>query len=281
MKELCSVAEIPRSSFYYIIAPKAKTEYDQILQLRLKENQDELDFTYGAKRMAKHLTIKYGEVYNHKRVANRMHRWGLQSKIRRKRFPDGYYRTKNEKIANTPGNILNREFTASQSNKKIVTDITYLRVKEGWLFLSAVLDLFNNEIITHTYSRRLDMDLVLTTIGSLPKDGSLKDCIFHSDKGWTYTNQRYCNALAELNITQSFSRKANPWDNAGIESFFGILKSETIYRNDRKKLLSAAELQLKIEQYIEFYNTKRIQKKLGYQSPIQYRQSVASQKICV
>jgi len=96
---------------------------------------------------------------------------------------------------------------------------------------------------------------------------------FHSDRGWTYTNPSFTERLASLNLTQSLSRIGNPWDNAVIESFFGLLKSEIFYTV--KLRLSADQLQGIIERYIKFYNKERIQKKLGYLSPFQYRKLIA------
>lgn len=223
--------------------------------------------------MAKHLQSTYGESYNHKRIANRMARWNLNAKIRRRRHPDGYYRKlKIEKEA-SPTNLLNRDFSAPGPNQKLVTDVTFFRVDQGWLYLSAIQDLHNNEIVGHSFSQRLGMKFIFASIESLQKRNSWNGALFHSDHGWTYTNPSFTEKLASLNLRQSLSRIGNPWDNAVIESFFGLLKSEIHYSS--KLRLSAEELQLIIERYIKFYNNERIQKKLGYQSPVRYREMIA------
>lgn len=273
MKRLCVIAGLPRSTFYFGLQPKRREENDQVLRQRLQESQERLDFTYGAKRMAKHLQEEYGEVYNHKRVADRMVRWGLNAKIRRRRYPDRYYRERKAEQASLPANHLKRDFSADRPKQKLVTDVTYFRVVGGWLYMSAIQDLHNKEILAHSVSGRLDMDLVLKSLGALPDDGSMRGCLFHSDRCWTYTHRAFITKLAILDLTQSLSRKGNPWDNAVIENFFGLLKSE-IHYNPRSPL-SANELQTILERYIGFYNKGRIQKKLGYRTPVQYRESIA------
>lgn len=273
MIHLCKIAEQARSTYYDRIHPKAKDERDEVLRQRLQETQEALDFTYGSKRMSEQLQRIYGEVYNHKRIANRMVRWGLNAKIRRRKHPDNYYRKKRADKKLLPTNILNRDFTADSPKKKLVTDITYFRVREGWMYVSAILDLYNNEVVSYSYSQRLDMKFVLESLIKLENDDSLSGVLFHSDLGWTYTNPSFRAKLKSMNFEQSLSRLANPWDNAVIESFFGTLKIETYYKSHSS--IPAEKMQAIIERYIDFYNNNRIQKKLGYRSPVEYRKLVA------
>lgn len=273
MKRLCAIADLPRSTFYFRLQPKPREESDLVLRSRLQESQNTLNFTYGAKRMARHLLETYGEIYNHKRIANRMALWNLHAKIRRRRHPDSYYRKQKLEKASLPTNLLNRDFTAERPNQKLVTDVTFFRVDQGWLYLSAIQDLHNNEIIGYSFSRRLDMKFILATVDNVQNKVSWNGALFHSDRGWTYTNPSFTERLASLNLTQSLSRIGNPWDNAVIESFFGLLKSEIFYTV--KLRLPADQLQGIIERYIEFYNKERILKKLGYLSPFQYRKLIA------
>jgi len=271
VKRLCSIAGLPRSSFYYIQKPKKKDDATALLRQRLQESQTTLDYTYGAKRMAHYLTRTYGEVYNHKRIARAMARWGLQAKIRRKRFPDGYYRVNKERMESLPENILNREFSAIQPNRKLLTDTTCFRVKEGWLHLSAILDVFNNEIVSRHFSTRLDVPLAIATVEGLPVDNGMEGALFHSDRGFVYTNPCFGKTLTARGLVQSLSRRQNPWDNAKMESFFGHLKSETIHRQKSAGLPSESDLRSRLQQYIDFYNSDRIQKGLGYKTPREYR----------
>ena len=274
VKRLCQIANLPRSSFYYHKQPKVKEAAELILRQRLQESQTMLDYTYGAKRMSHHLKRTYGETYNHKRVARAMSQWGLQAKIRRKRFPDSYYRTTKAKRENLPENLLNRDFSAIEPNKKLLTDTTCFRVKGGWLHLSTICDVFNNEIVSRRFSTRLDIPLALATLEALPMDKRLKGAIFHSDRGFAYTNPKFFKALTDMVFVQSLSRKQNPWDNAKMECFYGHLKSETIHRHGFLVFPEARVLQSKLERYIDFYNNERIQKGLGYRSPQEYRLSV-------
>lgn len=223
--------------------------------------------------MAKQLKEKYGEIYNHKRVADRMSRWGLNAKIRRRRFPERYYRERKIEQAALPANHLKRDFSTERPKQKLVTDVTYFRVVGGWLYLSAIEDMYNNEIIAYSFSRRLDMNFVLVSLGDLPDDGSVSGALFHSDRGWTYTHRAFTTKLASLGLRQSLSRIGNPWDNAVIENFFGLTKSEIYY--NPKSPMPANDLQTILERYINFYNNVRIQKKLGYVSPVRYRELIA------
>lgn len=187
----------------------------------------------------------------------------LQAVIRRKRKNFGI------KGSIVFENRLDRDFTSNIPLQKLATDITYVPTTDGFIYLSAVQDLFNNEIVSYHISSKNDLELVFATLDKLP---STSGAILHSDQGFQYTNKRYQDALKEKNIQGSHSRKGNCLDNARMESFFSHLKTETFYT---KKLYSSSEAQTLLEQQIAYYNTERFQKRLGQLSPIEYREKLA------
>lgn len=189
---------------------------------------------------------------------------GLQSLIRRKKYKS--YKGEQGKIS---PNILQRKFKADKPNQKWVTDITEFKVKDKKLYLSPILDLYNQEIISYELSERpVFNQVVLMLKKAFKKVNNTKDLVVHSDQGWQYQMKQYQSLLKEKGIIQSMSRKGNCLDNAIIENFFGTLKSELFYL---KKFDSIQELKKEIKEYIYYYNEIRIKSNLNKMSPIQYR----------
>ncbi|SCY07636.1 Transposase InsO and inactivated derivatives [Lysinibacillus sp. TC-37] len=165
-------------------------------------------------------------------------------------------------------NILDRNFTAKAPNEKWVTDITEFKLIGEKLYLSPVLDLFNGEIITYTIGSRptysLVSEMVEKALERLPEEHQL---LMHSDQGWHFQMKQYRHALQSRGIVQSMSRKGNCYDNSVMENFFGIMKSEFLYLKEFK---SVEHFKKELENYINYYNTKRMKAKLKM-SPVQYR----------
>ena len=165
-------------------------------------------------------------------------------------------------------NILERNFTTENPNQKWVTDITEFKLFGEKLYLSPILDLFNGEIITYTIGSRATYSLVSEmsekAFERLPE---VHDLLIHSDQGWHYQMKQYRHVLKEKGIVQSMSRKGNCYDNSVMENFFGIMKSEFFYLKEFK---SIEHFKKELENYIMYYNTKRIKVKLKM-SPVQYR----------
>jgi transposase InsO family protein len=156
---------------------------------------------------------------------------------------------------------------------KLVTDITYVRIGDTFAYLSAVLDLYNNEIVAWEVSTRNDLELVHNTLNQLRDKPFSKGALLHSDQGFQYTTKSYENQVKELGIRGSHSRRGNCHDNACIESFFSHLKTEKLYLKCPK---TAEQAYLAIQEYIEFYNTARFQEKFNGLSPIEYREKAAA-----
>jgi len=218
---------------------------------------------YGYRRMAVALR-REGITVNHKHVYRLMKKLGIHSVIRKKRR---YYGKSGSVVF---PDLLQRNFSSAAPRRKLATDITYLPTLNGFIYLSAVQDLFNNEIVAHSLSARNDLELVLVSMKQLyPVPGA----VLHSDQGFQYTHKSYQRELARLEALGSHSRKGNCLDNAAMESFFSHLKTEAF---TGKELLGREETAALVHEYICFYNTVRFQKRLGQLSPVEYREKLAA-----
>ncbi|WLR53320.1 IS3 family transposase [Bacillus tianshenii] len=138
-----------------------------------------------------------------------------------------YKRKKAQKHeGNSAENVLNRDFTAEKPFEKWVTDITYLPTGLTRMYLSVILDLCTNEVISYHISNQNDNDLVIQTLNKAVGKGDVKGTLLHSDQGHQYTSRDYTAYLENEEMIKSMSRQANCWDNAPIESFFGHVKEE-------------------------------------------------------
>ena len=165
--------------------------------------------------------------------------------------------------------MLNREFKAERPNQKWATDVTEFNVSGKKLYLSPIIDLYNQEIISYELSERPNFKSVMDMVEKAVKRvKDTKSTLLHSDQGWQYQMKQYQHYLKEVNITQSMSRKGNCLDNAVIENFFGILKSELFYL---KKYSSINQLKAEIKEFINYYNKDRIKLNLKGMSPVKYR----------
>ncbi|SFC43178.1 Integrase core domain-containing protein [Bacillus sp. 491mf] len=170
------------------------------------------------------------------------------------------YRSYKGTVGKIAPNILDRNFKAEKPNKKWVTDITEFKLFGEKLYLSPILDLYNGEIITYTIGSRPTYSLVSEMLEqSFERLSEDDELLLHSDQGWHYQMKKYRDALKERGITQSMSRKGNCYDNAVIENFFGIMKSEFLYL---KEFESVDQFKRELVKYIDYYNHKRIKAKL-------------------
>lgn len=204
---------------------------------------------------------------NHKRVYRIMKKLGIRSVIRKKRRYSG------KQVSVVHPNRLERKFHVEAPLRKLVTDITYIRVGDRFVYLSAIQDLFNNEIMAWRLSDRNDLALVTKTLDILSEKTDLNGVLLHSDQGFQNTSKPFNNKLTKLGILGSHSRRGNCFDNACIESFFSHLKTEKIYLTH---LQTMSDLEQAIQEYVSFYNHERFQKKLNDRSPVEYRETVAA-----
>lgn len=220
----------------------------------LWECQQQSKKTYGYRRMKLWLFREHGLCVNHKAVLRLMRKFDLLAEIRRPRSL--YQRQQQMQIYE---NKLNRNFYADSPNQKWVTDISYIHTKEGVLYLSAIKDLYDNFIVAYDMGTTQDNARVFRTIKKA-KNMAANGLILHSDQGFQYTSHGYLNLTKQYGILPSMSRPGTPLDNAPAENFFGILKTECVYR---QKILTIAHARQLVDDYIHFYNYHRIQTKYG------------------
>jgi len=260
---LLSCLKMARSSFYYY----AKQSGIADKYLETKAAIQALYYKHKGRLGYRRITLllhQQGQIINHKTVLRLMQLLKLKSVIRVKKYKS--YKGEQGTIA---PNLLNRVFSAKQPNQKWATDVTEFNVSGKKLYLSPVIDLYNQEIVSYELSERPDFKSIMTMLDkALKKINISKSLLLHSDQGWQYQMKQYQNLLQEKGITQSMSRKGNCLDNAIVENFFGILKSELFYL---KKYNSVEELKKEIKEYIVYYNNDRIKLNLNGMSPIQYR----------
>ncbi|MDI6051387.1 IS3 family transposase, partial [Flavobacterium sp. XS2P24] len=238
---LLDLTNMARSSFYYhrkqITLPD---KYQQIKEL-IKTIYQRHKGRYGYRRITDELQNK-GIIINHKTVLRLMKILGLKSVIRVKKYKS--YKGQQGKIA---PNILERNFKAAEPNQKWATDITEFNVSGNKLYLSPIIDLFNQEIISYELTERPVFNQVVMMLKkAFKKIPNNTNLTLHSDQGWQYQMKQYQHLLKEKGIVQSMSRKGNCLDNAIIENFFGILKSELFYL---KKYKSIDQLKKEINEY--------------------------------
>ena len=262
---MCKFLSVPRSSYYYWLKNKDCEDKDASLVESIREGQRASCGTQSSAALTIWLNRVYGIIVNSKRVRRVMKKAGLQSVVRKKKKFK-----KDQGAVYKYDNLLARNFYSSRPNDKMVTDITYISTGRGKVFLSMVKDLFDNSIRGYCVSRNNDLKLVADTLRETftnIKTNNDKPVLLHSDQGFQYTSKLYERLTSQYGITPSMSRKGNCFDNAAAENFFSHLKSELI---NRVKLKDYEEAKKAIDDYIRYYNNKRIQVKLKM-APLEYR----------
>lgn len=234
------------------------------LLAKLKEVYSMSKGRYGSPRITRELNSE-GIRVSRPRVARLMGRNGIKSIMKRK------YRatTNSNHLYPVSANLLLRDFSTTNIGQKWVSDITYIRTGEGWLYLTVVMDLADRKIIGWSMDNRMDASSTVVgawkmAVSNRPLRGEL---IFHSDRGIQYASHEFRRCFKGLPVLQSMSRKGNCWDNAIAESFFKTLKTEMVYH---RKFETRAQAKLEIFDYIEvWYNRKRRHSALGYLTPVQ------------
>ena len=252
ISEMCRFFEVSRSGYYGFVKRMGKPVKDLELSELIRECQVETKQTYGYRRVAIWLERR-GIHHNPKTILRVMNKYNLLSVVRRRRY------CKYSQALHRYENLLSRDFHADRPNQKWVTDISYIKTAQGFLYLSVIRDLYDRSIVAYKTSTVQNINLVLNTIGAAKrKEKVTGELQLHSDQGFQYTSQPYFNLTKSYNITPSMSRRGNPYDNALAENFFSILKTECIYRS---KITSFEEARRMIDDYIYFYNHQRIQLK--------------------
>ncbi len=175
-------------------------------------------------------------------------------------------------INHVSANLLRRDFTASRPNEKWVSDITYLKIERGYVYLAVIMDLFSRKIIGWALDTTMTNALIIEAFNMARGNRKVSPgLILHSDRGVQYRSGEYQHHLIREGIRPSMSRKGNCWDNAAMESFFARMKVESIYAETFKDKSDAYSC---VFDYIElFYNSIRRHSTIGYQSPNQYEKN--------
>lgn len=215
---------------------------------------------YGYRRITIYLNHYKKMKVNHKCVYRLMRLMGLKAVIRRQR-----YNYRPSKAIHVSKNLLNRKFTADKAYQKLLTDVTEFQLTNGQkAYFSAVLDLGTNKVIAHKLGRSNNNPLVLNTFRQIQSKIIAGETMIHSDRGYQYTSHAFARFIKDSQAIQSMSRVGKCIDNGPMENFFGILKSELYYLN---KYDTFESLMNDINQYIHFFNTKRVTLKMGLAIP--------------
>ena len=267
LKILLEITNIKRSTYYFHLKKKDMDLKNRDIINKIKEIFYENKRRYGYRRITLELR-KQGFIVNHKKVLRLMRKLNLQSILYKRNKKYSSYRGI---IGKTPDNYIERNFEANKPNEKWFTDITEFKLKGKKLYLSIILDAHGRYVISYNISLHPNFSQVKDMLEkALKNNSSIENLILHSDAGWQYQKDFYIKKLEEKNILQSMSRLGNVLDNGLIENFFGIMKSEMFYgqENNYKDI---EELKVAIDEYINYYNNKRIKIKLKGLTPAEYR----------
>ena len=223
---------------------------------------------YGYRRITMELHNR-GIPLNHKTVQRLMKELGLVCRVRMKK-----YRSYKGEVGKSAPNLLKRDFSTTAPNQKWVTDVTEFSLFGQKLYLSPILDLHSNDLVSYVISERPVLSMVMDMIDDaarwLPPGAAP---VLHSDQGWQYQHKHYQKKLKDYGIIQSMSRKGNCLDNAVIENFFGLLKSELLYLQNFD---SMEHFKQELIDYLDYYNNRRIKVKLKGLPPALHRQQALS-----
>ena len=275
---LCEIAGVSRSGYYrWVSAEETRKK---------REEQDRADFELiltaynfrGYKKGVLSINMRLlhmGVVMNPKKIRRLMRKYNLFCPIRK---ANPYRRmAKALKTSNVAPNLLNREFEAHGARAVLLTDITYMRFHDGFLYLSTIMDAYTKEALAHVLSDSLEIDFVLETVKMMQRNHGVSlqaETMIHSDQGCHYTSIQFITLVKNSGLRQSMSRKGNCWDNAPQESFYGHMKDEL---EDKMKLWETFEdAKRDVDDWFDYYNNDRYQWQLAKLPPKQYYRFVTT-----
>ena len=257
-----------RSTYYYEISKKdAVKDRDKAITLEITSIFQENKGRYGVRRIYHELKNRGYDV-NHKRVQRIMNIEGLKGK----RPKEKYHSYKGE-VGTIADNVIARDFFTSAPLEKWTTDVSQFSFSWGKCYISPILDMNSNEIISYDLALSPNLEQIHRMLNAaFGKFDNLRGLIIHSDQGWQYQHKSYRQELEKRGIIQSMSRKGNCYDNCIMETFFGRLKNEMYYGHE-KEYRSFNEFADAIKEYIDYYNNRRIQAKTKWMPPEKYRET--------
>lgn len=274
---MCKVLQVSKSGYYKWLksSPSKRAMQNKVLTDQIRQIYQRSKQTYGSPRITYELRV-HGFDISRPRVARLMRKAGIRSKVRRK-----YIVTTDSKHRfNIADNLLDRNFQVGEIGKVWVSDITYIRTAQGWLYLTTIIDLGDRKVIGWSLSKSLKAEHTSMAAWRMAVKNRpiTHELIFHSDRGVQYACTEFVTLLKTYKtVSQSMSRKGNCWDNAVAESFFKSLKAEWTNWHKYQSLNEAA---LSVFEYIEtWYNLKRRHSALGYMTPVEYEHYLLTQKI--
>ena len=273
VRMMCRLLSVSRSGYYAwrVRAESQRAKTDRELTGVIRRLHAESGGVYGGPKMRDELGDEGYPCGRHK-VARLMRKAGLKGCPKR-RFKVTTQRDPSHPIAD---NLLEQDFTAAGPNERWASDITYISTQQGWLYLAVVMDLYSRRIVGWSMSRWISRHLAIDAL-NMAMDQRLPDraLIHHSDRGCQYTSDDFRDELEKHGIRCSMSARGNCYDNAVVESFFGLLKRERV---NRTRYLTRDEAQADVFDYIErFYNRKRRHGRLGNISPVAFEERARGQ----
>lgn len=262
---MCDALEIHRQAYYkWVKKGKPIANNFNIEDANIiSEEHFRVERTYGVERLTEEIKQHLGIVFNHKKVRRYLRILGLSCIVRVRRKNVNRKEQKKGLHVNMAPNLLDNNFASERPHHKLSTDVSYIECTDGWLYLSAVKDLFNNQIISYSMSNQNNVDLVIQSIKKIPNGQG----IIHSDQGSQYFSYEYIELLQQKGYSRSMSRKGACWENSPIENWFSQLKQEHLYPLGK---ITRKQARKEIKKYIQWYNTGRIQKGLNWLSPINF-----------
>jgi len=273
IRVMCAVLQVSPSGFYEWFGrpPSRRARANEKLTGLIRQSFEASDRTYGSRRVWRDLQA-WGERCGIHRVERLMHAARLAARKKRRRLPSDTGVRPEHRIA---PNLLQRTFEADAPNRKWLADFTYVWTAEGWLYVAVVLDLYSRRVVGWSMKSEMTAQLVIDAlVMAVWRRGMPKELLHHSDQGSQYTSEDFQRLLSAHGIVCSMSRKGDCWDNAAMESFFSSLKTERV---GRRQYATRDQARADVFDYMErFYNPRRRHSVLGYRSPVEFEQSVAT-----
>jgi len=268
---LCEALGVSRSGFHAWLGrtPCARSQADEALVPTIRSSFVASARTYGARRVWRDV-LETGVSCGLHKIERLMRVNALRARPRRRALPKDDGERATSAIA---PNVLDRQFTAEQPNRKWIADFTYVWTAEGWLYVAAVIDLFSRRVVGWSMKAEMNAQLVTDALMmAIWRRGTPDALLHHSDRGSQYTSEQFQRLMADNGVDCSMSRSGNVWDNAAMESFFSSLKIERI---NRKVYRTRDAARADVFDYIErFYNTVRRHSTIGYISPVEFERKV-------
>ena len=266
LKYLLTAIGLARSTYYFEIQKKDPVKARNTkITCEIKDIFEHHKGRYGVRRIHMEL-VNRGLKINHKRVQRIMHEEGLEGKR-----PKEKYHSYQGEIGKVADNLIDRDFSTTKPLQKWTTDVSQFSFPWGKCYLSPILDMHTNEIISYDLSQSPNILQIHRMLDrAFEKFDSFTGLIMHSDQGWQYQHPYFRSEIRKRGILQSMSRKGNCYDNSIMETFFGRLKNEMFYGFE-KDYSSFDAFSAAIDHYIDYYNNERIQVKTNWMPPSKYR----------